>query len=161
MIVDTIAILSKYGQSTVAQIQQNLASTGTNATGKTSQSLRFEVEDDDDRQTLTVIGARKYFMTVETGRKATPQFKNPSTEFVASIKEWMEAKGIEGPAYAIAKAIHQRGTKLFRDGGRKDIVSSVINASLYEAISKDLLAQFASTYLENVVKTYHSGSITN
>lgn len=153
-----LSILSGYGQSTVAHIQKNLAATGTNATGKTSRSLRFEVKEQDDKQTLTVIGARRFFMTVETGRKATPQYSNPSTEFVAAIKQWMEAKGIEGPAYAIAKSIHQKGTKLFRSGGRKDIVSSVINQSLYDTISKDLLQQFATTYLSNTVKLFGSGS---
>lgn len=160
MIVDVLSILSKYGQSTVAQIQQNLSSTGTNATGKTSQSLRFEVKDDGEKQILTVIGARQYFMTVETGRRATPQYKNPSSEFVAAIKEWMSAKGIQGPAYSIAKSIHQKGTKLFQSGGRQDIVTNVINQGLYDTISKDLLEQFANTYLENTVKIFH-GSNSN
>lgn len=158
LIVDVLTILSNYGQSTVAQIQQNLATTGTNATGKTSRSLRFEVQEKGDKQILLVIGGRKYFMTVETGRKATPQFTKPSTEFVASIKEWMSAKGIEGPAYGIAMAIHQRGTKLFQTGGRRDIVSNVVNQSLVDQISKDVLAQFATAYLQSTVTIFNSGS---
>lgn len=154
LIVDVLTILSQYGQSTVAQIQANLSATGTNATGKTSRSLRFEVSAKGDTQFLQVIGGRKYFMTVETGRKATPQYTKPSTEFVAAIKEWMEAKGIDGPAYGIAKAIHQRGTKLFQQGGRKSIVSNVINQGLIDQISKDILAQFATAYLKSTVKIY-------
>lgn len=146
--------MSKYGQSTVAQIQANLSATGTNATGKTSKSLRFEVSEKDDTQILTVIGGRKYFMTVETGRKATPQYKNPSTEFVAAIKEWMEAKGIQGPAYGIAKSIHQKGTKLFQQGGRKSIVSNVINQGLVDQISAEILSQFSTAYLQSTVKIY-------
>ena len=113
-------------------------------------------EDGEDKQTLTVIGARQYFMTVETGRKATPQFTKPSTEFVAAIKQWMEAKGLEGQAYGIAKSIHQKGTKLHRQGGRMDIVSNVINQNLTDNISRDLLSQFASTYLASTVKLYGS-----
>lgn len=110
---------------------------------------------------LQVIGGRKYFMTVETGRKATPQYQKPSTEFVQAIKEWMDAKGIDGPAYGIAKAIHQRGTKLFQQGGRKSIVSNVINETLIDQISKDILSQFATTYLKSTVKIFDSVSNSN
>lgn len=145
----------------MAQIQANMASTGTNATGKTSRSLRFEVSAKGDTQFLQVIGGRKYFMTVETGRKATPQYTKPSTEFVAAIKEWMEAKGIDGPAYGIARSIHQKGTKLFQQGGRKSIVSNVVNQELVGRISKDILAQFATAYLKSTVKIFSSGSNIN
>jgi len=157
MIVDVISILSKYGQSTVAQIQQNLASTGTNATGKTSRSLRFEVVNKGDVQTLTVIGARPFFMTVETGRKATPSYK-PSAEFVATIKAWMTVKGVEGSPYAIALSIHRKGTRLFQRGGRHDIVDNVVNQSLIDTISKDILTKFATAYLTHTVNFFASGS---
>lgn len=161
LIVDVLTILSQHGQSTVAQIQANLASTGTNATGKTSRSVRFEVSAKGDKQVLHVIGGRRYFMTVETGRKATPQYQKPSAAFVQAIKEWMGAKGIEGPAYGIAKAIHQRGTKLFQQGGRKSIVSNVITDTLIDQISKDILSQFATAYLKSTVKIFSSGSNSN
>lgn len=154
MIVDLLTILSRYGQSTVAQIQANMATTGTNATGKTSRSLRFEVREQGDKQILQVIGGRKYFMTVETGRKATPQFDKPSAQFVQAIKEWAEAKGVEGSPYAIAKSIHKKGTKLFQQGGRQSIVSNVVNQSLIDEISKDVLSQFATAYLKSIVKIY-------
>lgn len=155
-----LTILSSYGQSTVAQIQANLSATGTNASGKTSRSLRFEVREHGDKQILQVIGGRKYFMTVETGRKATPQYTKPSAAFVKSIKEWMEAKGIQGPAYAIAKSIHQKGTKLFQKGGRMDIVSNVVTQDLVDRISKDILSQFSTEYLKSIVKIYSGGSIS-
>lgn len=156
-----LAILSNYGQSTVAQIQANLSATGTNATGKTSRSLRFEVSEKGDKQILQVIGGRKYFMTVETGRKATPNYDKPSTQFVQAIKEWAEAKGVEGSPYAIARTIHQKGTKLFQKGGRKDIVSNVVTADLISSISKDILSQFATEYLKSTVKIFNSGSNAN
>lgn len=157
MIVDVLSILSQYGQSTVAQIQQNLASSGTNATGKTSRSLRFEVINQVDKQILHVIGARPFFMTVETGRKATPSYK-PSPEFVQAIKEWADAKGVEGSPYAIAQAIHNKGTKLFQKGGRHDIVGSVINQTLIDNISKDILSKFAAAYLDKTVNFFAIGT---
>lgn len=151
MIVDTLQILSQYGNSVVAQIQQNLASTGTNATSKTSRSLRFEVKDEGTTQTLTVLG-KPFFMVVETGRKPTPQYTKPSKAFVASIKEWADTKGKGKFAYGIAISIHQKGTKLYRDGGRTDIVSNVVNPELTAQITKDILVKFADHYLKNLVQ---------
>lgn len=150
MIVNVLEILSKYGNSTVAQIQQNLSATGTNATGKTSQSIHFEVKDEGFKQILRVLG-KPYLFVVETGRKPTPQYTKPSKEFVASIKEWADTKGLGKFAYGIALSIHQKGTELYRKGGRKDIISNVVNQNLVDQISKDILAQFADTYLKNAV----------
>lgn len=150
MLVDTLQILSQYGNSVVAQIQQNLTSTGTNATSKTSRSLHFEVKDEGTTQTLKVLG-RPYFMVVETGRKPTPQYTKPSKEFVKSIKEWADTKGLGKFAYGIALSIHRKGTKLYREGGRTDIVSNVVNENLVAQITKDVLVKFADHYLKNAV----------
>ena len=153
MVADIISILNAYGNSTVQAIRNNLASTGTNATGKTSQSLRFEVKNEGSKITLKIIG-KPYLAVVETGRKDTPQYEKPSVEFVASIQEWMNAKGKEGSAYAIAKSIHQHGTKLFQKGGRQDIISNVINQGLVNNISKDILNKFANDLLLNIRQEY-------
>lgn len=150
-------ILSKYGDSIVNRIKQNLAATGTNATGKTSNSVTFFIETSPTKQTLKVLG-RPYFLSVETGRKATPQYDKPSKEFVASIQEWMNAKGIPGLAYGIAKSIHQKGTKLFRDGGRQDIVSNVVNQTTVDQITQDVLNRYATEFLKNAVNIFSSAN---
>lgn len=144
--VDLVKILSGFGQSAVGKIQQNLATTGTNASGKTSRSLRFEVINQGTTATLRIIG-RPYFGTVETGRKATPQFDKPSANFVASIREWLSAKGgNQGAAYVIARSIHQKGTKLWREGGRTNIYSNV-RTSLAEEIPRAVLKEFINDYI--------------
>ena len=168
MFAELTTILSQQGSSIVEQIRQNLASTGTNATGKTSRSLRFEVTTDDHTTTLRVIG-KAFFNVVETGRKATPEYTKPSRQFVAAIVEWLKAKttfrvdvergpSLQGLAYGIAKSIHAKGTKLHQSGGRQDIVSNVINETLVESISKEVLSQFTNEYLKNVVKITSSGN---
>lgn len=151
MNVDLIQILNPIGNSVVTRIQQNLASTGSNASGKTSQSLRFTVTQEGEVVTLQVTG-RPFFMTVETGRKATPTYK-PSKAFVDRIQEWMKARGLPGKAYAIAQAIHKKGTKLHRTGGRKDIVSSVINPGLYTEINEATLKYFVNKYVDSIKTT--------
>lgn len=158
MNAELIAILNQYGSSTVEKIRQNLASTGTNATGKTSQSLRYEVTNNGSKATLKVLG-KPYFAIVETGRKPTPEYTKPSVEFVNSIKEWLRARGgNEKSAYGIAKSIHKRGTKLYRNGGRKDIISNVVNQDLVDRISLDLLNKFAQQFLAQTVKIFRDGS---
>lgn len=158
MNVELINILHNYGTDTVRQIRENLSSTGTTTTGKTAQSLRYEVTQEGTKATLKIIG-KPYFAVVETGRKATPQFTKPSEDFVASIKEWIQAKGGDtNHAYAIAKNIHKRGTKLFRDGGRKDIYSNVINQNLFDKIGLDLLNKFTQQFMTSVVKIFKDGS---
>lgn len=156
MLADLVTILNGYGGSVVSRIQSNLQSTGTNATGKTSRSLRFEVRQEGSKTTLKVIG-KPYFAVVETGRKPTPQYDKPSKAFVDSIREWTQAKGLPNSlAYAIAKSIHKKGTELFKKGGRKDIISNVINDSLASQISKDILQNFAKLYAANIVRQYGS-----
>jgi hypothetical protein len=155
MTAELIRILDQYGKSTVEQIRDNLSSTGTNATGKTSRSLQYEVKQQGTKAVLRITG-KPFMAVVETGRRATPEYTKPSTQFVAAIREWLKAKGkSEGSAYGIAKSIHQKGTKLHRDGGRKDIISNVVNESLIDKISQDLLKEFAEEFLNNVViKTF-------
>lgn len=157
MNADIISILNGYGQTTIDQIRANLSSAGKNVTGKTSQSLRYEVTNQGTKATLKVIG-KPFFAVVETGRKPTPSAK-PSKAFVENIKEWLQAKGMEiKPAYAIALSINKKGTALFRDGGRKDIYSNVINQNLVDKISLDLLNKFAQQFMSNVVKMFTDGS---
>lgn len=154
-----IDILTSQGNSVISQIKENLASTGTNATGETGNSLRLEVKNEGFKQILKIYG-RPYFMTVETGRKPTPEYK-PSQQFVASIKKWMEAKNVEGSAYGIAQAIHKKGSKLFREGGRTDIVSNVVGESFVQSISKEILDKFAKEVLRNTVTLFNSGNRVN
>lgn len=155
-----LSILQSYGNSTVEQIRSNLATSGTNATGKTSRSLRYEVIVEGNSITLRIVG-KPFFKVVETGRKATPQYDKPSEDFVASIREWAQAKGIPGAAYAIAKSIHQKGTKLHQSGGRDDIFSNVVTDDLVSRISKDILDKFAVEYLRNAVNIFNGGNRGN
>lgn len=150
-VTDLIQILNPIGNSVVTQIQQNLAATGSNASGQTSRSVRFTLTQEGDIIKFQITG-RPFFMTVETGRKATPSYK-PSKAFVDRIQEWMKAKGLPGKAYAIAAAIHKKGTELHRQGGRKDIVSNVINESLYAKISEATLKYFVDRYVNSIKTT--------
>jgi len=141
------AYLNKWMEDVKAEIQTNLESTGTNASGKTSKSLRIE----ETEMGARILG-RKAFGTVEVGRKAgkIPLSMNKI------IRQWIIDKGITWnemayvrqpsvnwqPKYtpserglralagAISHTIMEKGTELFREGGRKDIYTNVIKNKL-------------------------------
>jgi len=158
MTAEIITILSNAGQSTIDKIRQNMSSTGTDASGESSRSLKYEVTETGTKANLKIT-AKPFFMVVETGRKPTPQFTKPSEEFVDRIKSWLTARGKDqGPAYAIAKSIHKSGTKLWQQGGRTDIVSNVINQNRIEELSRELLQSFAKFYLVSVANTFKNAN---
>lgn len=152
MVVDLIQILSRYGTSTVEELKRSIQP--YSATGDTLKSLQFTVTRIGTVDRLQIT-ARPYIMALETGRKATPQYTKPSFAFVDRIRRWLAAKGENvGLAYAIAKSIHQKGTK-----GHPGVISEVVNDTLINTISKDILQQFAKQYMFNVVQ-FASGKST-
>jgi hypothetical protein len=144
LIVNTIAILNQYGGTLVSDIKKSIAP--HNATGKTSASLNFTVKREGTKEILTVTG-RAFIMSLETGRKPTPQYTKPSKDFVQNIREWLAAKGEDtSPAYAIAKSIHKKGSK-----GTPAIITGPVDG-IVDQIQKDIADQFAKQYLFNVVE---------
>ena len=130
------------------RIKNNLAITGTNASGRTSESLEVVVEG----STGTLFG-RQAFGTVETGRKGVP------AGFRQIIYQWMQDKGVHADvsgrrsqysadmsmAYLIARKIANEGSRLYRDGGRDDIYSNVLPLTI-EKVSDEI----TNIYLINI-----------
>ena len=146
-------ILTKAGKYAVEKIQGNLASSGTNATEESSQSVMFSVESQGNKSTLTIT-AKPYFMVVETGRKPTPD-KKPGRDMLDNIGKWLTARGKEeSMKWAVAIKINKEGTELYKKGGRKDIVSNVITDQFIEDLANEILQYFADAVLYNVIKLH-------
>lgn len=147
----TIAeILRDNGIDAINEIRANLGRTGTNASMKTSQSLGYEVVQNGTRWKLIITG-RPFFMTVETGRKPTPG-KKPSREMITNIAAWLNARGLgDISPWAVAMTIQRKGTELWLKGGRKDIVSNVLNDQFYTKIGDDILANYGQIYLDRIL----------
>lgn len=127
----------------VSEISSNLDSTGTTASGRTKKSLEVVMRDNGGQ----ILG-RSYFQGVEKGR---PGGRVPYN-FRDIIKQWIIDKGLsvrmipyltDRPhkysveerslnimAGYIAHTIRERGTRLYRDGGREDIYTNVIDSAL-------------------------------
>lgn len=144
---ELIEIVNEQGNDLVNNIRGNLASTGTNATGKTSQSLRFEISTEGTKTKLKLFG-RPFFNTVSTGKKPTANQK-PSREFIENLKPWAQARGIdEAAVWAIATKINKLGTNLFREGGRTDIIEPAVEKFIYEVESQWLDAKMDEIILK-------------
>lgn len=129
--IDIRRILTSALEDAKEKIQHNLDITGTNASGRTSQSLTVEVDGN-----TGVLYGRQAFGTVETGRKPG---KVPYG-FRDIIYQWMQDKDVHAKvegrrsqepadrsmAYIIARKIANEGSKLYRDDGRDDIYSNVL-----------------------------------
>lgn len=127
-------VLQDWGNRVVVRIQENLDSTGTTASGRTKESLEAVA----DMGELIIYG-RQYFQGVEQGRPAG----GIPYRFPDIIYQWASDKGIidnfgqtekekRKVSAAIAYFIKNHGTKLYRDGGRQDIYTDVINEMLPE-----------------------------
>lgn len=118
---------------------------GQVASGRTRDSIKVEVVPGVSEYTATLYG-REYFGALETGsRPWRKQYQHPPKPFVETIQQWMTDKGISGvSAYLVARKIMREGSKLYRDGGREDIFTPVlqeVEEKLSQEISKifDLL----------------------
>lgn len=151
----------------VAEMRDNLAKTNTNASGRTSASLRVVMTD-----TGGQIWGRRYFRGVEQGRAGGSVPHN----FTSIIEQWIldkgltiqaiqykrkpsanwqpkytpEERGLRQMASAIARTIERSGTSLYRSGGRKDIFTNVI-----EENKADILKVAKEIITENLYGKYN------
>lgn len=154
------------------RISSNIDTTGTRASGRTQESMWIE-------QTTTGgrLWGRKYFQSVELGR---PAGRVPFN-FVGIIKQWIIDKGLSirqipyksekrkhkysveehslnMAAGAIAHTIETTGTRLYKEGGRRDIYSEVISEEVAQ-LRKQLAASVAETLSQTLSAGYMEHSI--
>jgi len=132
-------VLTTYGQIGVNVLRNSIP----NASGKTRDSIRFVVEEDEN---LLLIG-RKYFELLEKGRG--PTSKNPSPEMIENLTEYARARGMENPksaAWAIAKKLNRDGDKTHRAGGR------VLYSDVMDTFTQDLAKALKEDYGKTLSK---------
>lgn len=151
----------------VEEMRSNLASTSTNASGRTSASLRVVMTN-----TGGQIWGRRYFRGVEQGRAGGRIPRN----FTSIIEQWIldkgltiqaiqykrkpsatwqpkytpQERGLRQMASAIARTIEKSGTSLYRKGGRNDIFTNVI-----EENKADILKVAKEIITENLYGKYN------
>jgi hypothetical protein len=146
---DIEVMLQEVFEQAKRDIIANHERAGQVASGKTRDSLSVEVTSDTTSATATMYG-RKYFAALETGSAPwKKQYKHPPRPFVETIAKWMTDKGIEGvSAYLVARKIMREGSKLYRDGGKQDIFTPVM-----EDIEQRIDAELSSIFETITTKT--------
>lgn len=139
----------------VADIKRRSTQAGQVASGRTLASLEVRMR----REGESIIGeiwGRPFFGALETGsrparRKGTTASRQA---MVADMKEWCRIRGLtngmtdkqaENFARWLSWYIKKHGTKLYRQGGRRDIITPALEAT------KEQLAERLGVYYEQIL----------
>lgn len=133
------------------------------ATGRTAQSIRYEVTSTDNMDQLMLIG-RAFFELIEKG--IAPSGKNPSPAMIEFLTEYARARGMSNPesaAWGIAisqmkgvKGKHKGGDETYRAGGR--LVYSPELIKFVEELKTVITKQVSKGFLTEVVGAFKSGN---
>lgn len=145
--------LEAFGQSTVSMIQQNMSAAGQDASGQTSREIKWMMPNDEQ----VIVSGPSYVFVLEKGRG--PGGMPPVTP---NMTNWIVSKGlsidksVESVGFAISNAIAEKGTKLFQQGGRTDIITPALEDSridkLVDQIADISLDLFVGNIEENISK---------
>lgn len=155
--MDLYQTIQKTLNDCVNDIKRRSTQSGQVATGKTLRALevRMKVE---GANIIGQIWGRPYTGTLETGSRPARRRSNPQAQkaMVENLKEWCAIRGLsagltdkqaENLAKYLAWYIKRYGTKLYREGGRRDIITPAIEAT------KQTLEQQLGLYYEELIKT--------
>lgn len=135
--------IEKFLDESMEIIKTNIDQSGQNASGETKGSLRVDMLNENRGQ----LSGAKHIYVLETGRKPG---KMPP---VQKIIDWAKIRGFEnakGAGYAISKRIAEEGTKLYREGGRKDIITPIFEKKRMDELSKEI-ANVSIKEVDNVL----------
>jgi hypothetical protein len=114
------------------RIGENMAAADQIVTGKTRDSLTVTVSPQAEGA-YGVLTGRQAFATLERGSR--PWSKRPAKVprfFADIIGEWLAARGLSDKLnqWAVARTIIDRGSSLYRSGGRDDIYTPELERTM-------------------------------
>lgn len=135
------------------------------ATGKTADSIRFEVSVSKDNIILSFFG-RQFFKALETGRG--PRKSSQYGKFDIGLEEYLDSRGVQtkvskggikyyklGNSWMSAKSlaykINKEGDSVYNGGGR--IVYSKTLTKLVSELKRAITQDFAKFYIKEILKT--------
>lgn len=156
---DIESILAEALEVSVKEIRQAITATGSNATGRTAESLEARVRKEGEGLVGGVYG-RPYAWALETGSRPASR-KGTATsrqQFINDLYLWCKARGL--PSGAVSEEqrlrfakflkwhINKYGTRLYRRGGRRDIITPS-----FERLERELPSKIGSYYITEIVKS--------
>jgi hypothetical protein len=128
------------------------------ATGKTIDSIRFEVSKDAIGNLSLTFYGRAYFKALETGRG--PRKNSEYKEYDLSMYDYMLARGIGADlpekkrkqlARFLTYKINEEGDSVFKKGGR--IVYSPTITKLADEVKRAITRDFVKLYIREILKS--------
>jgi hypothetical protein len=150
-LVQTLTEYGKLGEMALRTDVQKVS-----ATGKTADSIRFEISIDSNGITLRFIG-RQFFKALETGRG--PRKSSTYQKYDVSLLEYMEARGMlsgltqkqkESKAKSLAWYINKHGDSTYRKGGR--IVYSPTITKLVSELKRAVTQDFKKSFISQILQ---------
>lgn len=153
------AVVTKELQDIVLDLQANMVSTGANASGRTSQSLKVESNLTATRVVSQITGGTGWAF-VEQGRGRTQRTGNGQLKGI--IRQWIIDKGItpeqgmtiDSLAFVITRAIHRRGTLLHLLGERREIYSNVVTTERIDRITERIGDEIALQVSSDIINMF-------
>lgn len=137
--------LNTLGARAVEKYRQSFTDNDRVATGKTNQSVTFEVNNESEGMTTLTVTGRKDINQLEEGVSAEEYAANPAT--FSALEKWIEARGMNRTAESIDEGLRRNGwvSGDGPKGGTPNIITTPTQQIISEAkkgieiISKDLV----------------------
>ena len=137
--------LNTLGARAVEKYRQSFIDGDRVATGKTNQSVTFEVNNESEGMTTLTVTGRKDINQLEEGVSAEEYAANPAT--FSALEKWIEARGMNRTAESIDEGLRRNGwvSGDGPKGGTPNIITTPTQQIIAEAkkgieiISKDLV----------------------
>ena len=100
-------ILTKVGIDAVQKYRQSFTDNYRVATGKTNQSVSYEVDNNITGITILKVTGRKDINQLEEGVSAEEYAANPAT--FSALEKWIEARGMNRTAESIDDGLRRNG----------------------------------------------------
>jgi hypothetical protein len=138
-------LINSFGSKLVSDIGTSLDSSGSTASGKTKQSIRFEYSGNSFK-----LYGRAYIGALEFGRKPA---SGGNGSLRAALRQWIDDKGItpigiskDSLAFLIQRKMNAEGDLLFRTGQNyqgqskpTQIINGVINDGRIKQLGESLI----------------------
>ena len=137
--------LNTLGARAVEKYRQSFIDGDRVATGKTNQSVSYEVNNESEGMTTLTVTGRKDINQLEEGVSAEEYAANPAT--FSALEKWIEARGMNRTAESIDEGLRRNGwvSGDGPKGGTPNIITTPTQQIISEAkkgieiISKDLV----------------------
>lgn len=146
-------LLNGIGNKTVNDLRASMEKYGRNATGETSQAIRYEVQDKGQVVTFIVSGP-EHLEALEKGRG--PSTGDDGGVLKDKILDWIRAKPVTSNldentlAFLITRKIHRVGFK-----GTAGLITDVINDDYVKEFTKEVADYSAGQFLIIVMDEFN------